>query len=131
MSLFWCSGEGTLVADPELAFGPSGTPWIRFRLATNERTRDSTGGWTDGPPTFINVVMFGKPAENLAESVVMGDSLIVTGTLEQQEYVTKEGEQRTTYRIKAESVGPAMRFHPARTDRVIAAQSTTVRDPWA
>jgi len=56
------------------------------------------------------VLCFGKAAENLFESVAKGDSVVVTGKLEQNEWTDQEGNKRTAYRILADSIGVSVRW---------------------
>ena len=63
-------GEFGLVADPEARFSASGTMWVTVRLVAKSRKRDQSGQWVDGDPCFIDMVAFGKVAENFAESVL-------------------------------------------------------------
>jgi single-strand DNA-binding protein len=117
--------DGGLVGDPELRFGSDGKPWLTCRVACADSVRDANGNWTDGPTTFIEVIAFGKPAEHFAESVSRGDQVVVVGTLEQNDYETREGEKRTTYRVKARSLAVSTRFRPAKTDRTISGEVGT------
>lgn len=56
-------------------------------------------------------------AENVADTLVKGMRVIVTGKLKQRSYQTKEGEQRTVYEIEVEDVGPSLKYAVARVDR--------------
>jgi single-strand DNA-binding protein len=112
------SAEGTVVSDPEIRFSPSGQAWARVRLVCNDRVKDATGQWTDGDPFFFSAVVFGKPAENLAESVLKGDRLVVSGRLKMNEWETQEGEKRRDVEVVTDSVAVGLLFGAAKTDRM-------------
>lgn len=120
MALPQISGEFGVVADPEIRFAESGKGWAKVRGVAKDRVRDSNGAWADGDPTFIDIVCFGKVAENLIDSVAKGDSIIVVGKLQQQEWADKTtGEKRTGFRVVADEVGVSVKWTPAKTPRVL------------
>ena len=113
MALPSITATGGLIADPELRFLPDGKPMCTGRIACNERKRDASGNWVDGDPTFIDFVVFGKPGENLVESCSRGDQVLVHGVLQQREW-EKDGEKRTAYSIRADTVAVSVLFRPAK-----------------
>lgn len=113
------AGEFGVVADPELKFSDKGNAWMRIRCVAKDRVRDSNGQWTDGTALFIDVVVGGKTAENLMESVAKGDSIMVVGRLEQTEWTDKEGVKKSSIRIRAEEIGVSVRWNPAKTPRAL------------
>jgi single-strand DNA-binding protein len=121
MSLSTVAGEFGLVTDPEIKFTDNGKAWAKFRGVTKERIRDSSGNWTDGKATFIDVLCFGKEAENLAESVLKGDSVVVVGKLQQREYADSEGNNKVIYQIMADLIGPSLKWTPAKTPKILDA----------
>lgn len=112
------SAEATLVADPEIRFSPQGQAWARLRLVCNDRVKDAQGQWMDGEPFFFSAVAFGKVAENLAESVLKGDRLIVTGRAKWNEWETQEGEKRKDLQVIVDTVGVGLLFGAAKSDRM-------------
>lgn len=112
------AGEFGVVAEPELKFSDKGNAWMRIRGVAKDRVRDSNGQWTDGTALFIDIVVGGKSAENLMESVTKGDSIMVVGRLEQNEYTDKEGVKKVSLRIRAEEIGVSVRWNPAKTPRM-------------
>ena len=76
---------GRVVADPELRFSAKGSPVGRFTVVTSRRVRDSaTGEWSDADTSFWDCVAFGQLAENIAESLVKGTAVIVSGRAAQE-----------------------------------------------
>jgi single-strand DNA-binding protein len=110
MPLPQISLTGGVVRDPELRFSAAGKAVASFTLACKDRVRGQNGEWTDGEATFINVVCFGKPAENLVESVEKGTLVTVTGKLEQQNWTTPEGDKRSKLQVVADTVSLALTF---------------------
>ena len=109
---------GNLVDDPELRFTPSGQPVAKFRVASTPRYRDnSTGEWKDGDSLFLTCNVWRQAAENVAESLVRGTRVIVSGRLRQRSYETKEGEKRTVYEVEVDDVGPSLRNASAKVTR--------------
>lgn len=111
--------EGGVVFAPELRFSAAGKAWAKVRIASKEQKPDGRGGWEDGPTMFANVVCFGKMAENLIESVMVGDQIVVVGRLEESVWETKEGESRTDLQIIPDFLGVSLRFGAAKTARML------------
>lgn len=128
MALADVTGEFGVVTDPEIRFSENGKAWAKFRGVTKERIRDSAGNWTDGKATFLDILCFGKEAENLTESVLKGDSVIVIGRLQQNEWVDDEGSKRVTYQVVADLIGPSLRWTPAKTQRILDSGSVSPAD---
>lgn len=100
---------GNVVADPELRFTPGGAAVANFRIASTPRTFDrTTNEWKDGDTLFLGVSVWRQQAENVVESLHRGDRVIVVGYLAQRQY-EKDGERKSSYEIKAEEVGPALK----------------------
>ncbi|AMJ43729.1 hypothetical protein BA700_01490 [Corynebacterium stationis] len=58
-----------------------------------------------------------KMAENVAETLQKGMSVIITGKLKAQSYQTKEGDNRTVLEVLVEDVGPSLLFGTAQVAR--------------
>jgi len=87
---------GRLVADPEIKFGASGMPIASLRVVTSGR-RKTDAGWEDTDTTFWSVTAFRQLAENVAESLVKGDQVIVTGKVKSREWQDNDGNKRTAF----------------------------------
>jgi single stranded DNA-binding protein len=108
------AGEFGIVFDPEIKFSDKGNAWLKLRGKSSERVKDSTGKWTDGKVTFVDILCFGKQAENLYESIVKGDSVVVVGKMEAHEWQDSDGDKRVDYRIMADSIGVSVRWKPTK-----------------
>jgi len=112
------AGEYGIVKEPEIKFTDKGKAWLKLRVKSSERVRDSDGKWVDGNVTYIDVLVFDKPAQHLYDSVVKGDSIVVVGKLGQREWTDKEGNKRIDMQIMADHVGVSTRWGPAKTGNV-------------
>lgn len=115
------NGEFGVVAEPDLKFSNNGSAWLKLRGIAKDRVRDASGTWSDGDPLFIDIVC-NQGAENLFESIVKGDTVIVSGKLKQREY-EKDGQKRTVIEIRADSIGVSVRWGTARTPGSLQAAS--------
>jgi single-strand DNA-binding protein len=107
---------GNLTKDPELRYTPSGAGVASFGLAVNRRYQVN-GEWQE-QTSFFNVVAWSELGENAAASLNKGNRVIVTGRLEQRSYETKEGEKRSITEVRAEELGPSLRWAQAQVERI-------------
>lgn len=103
----------------DLKFSQKGSAWLKIRGIAKDRVRDANGTWGDGDPLFIDIIV-NQGSEHLCESVIKGDTVVVTGKLKQREYEI-DGQKRVDIQIHADSVGVSTRWGPARTQRSIDA----------
>jgi len=101
---------GNLTKDPEVRYTPSGTPVANFRLAVNHKYKQ--GEDLKEEVCFIDIVVFGKQAENCGQYLNKGQSVIVDGRLQERRWETEDGQKRS----KHEVVAQAVRFMSKRGD---------------
>jgi single stranded DNA-binding protein len=82
---------GNLTDDPELRYTPSGKPVVSASIANNEHYTDAQGE-EKKVTTFVNLQIWGKPAENFGNLVKKGQEIFIDGKLRmeglaQQRYV--------------------------------------------
>lgn len=83
---------GRLTKDPDISFlQGSGTAVCKFTLAVNRPQFDKS---KQQEADFINCVCFGKRAEAIANYVFKGHRFGVSGRLQINKYVDKEGQNR-------------------------------------
>ena len=107
--------KGRLTADPELRFTPSGSGVVNFTVAVNASKLDrDSNTWKDQPTKFWRCAAWNQGkltrAENVANMLKKGDSVIVYGELTTREY-DKDGEKRYADEIRVESIGKDLTFH--------------------
>ena len=109
---------GNLTGDPELRFTPSGAAVANFTVASTPRTFDrQSNEWKDGETLFMRCSIWRDAAENVAESLVRGTRVIVSGRLKSRSYETKEGEKRTVIEMEVDEVGPSLRYASAKVTK--------------
>ncbi len=92
---------GRLVADPEIRYTQSGIPVANICIAVDRKFRNASG---ERDTDFINIVAWRKLAELLEKYMKKGRLIAVQGTLQMRKYQTREGENRTTYEVQADSI---------------------------
>lgn len=128
MALPLFTGVGNLVRDPELRFTTAGAPVCTFDIACSERRKNDAGEWEDGAVTFIKVTVWRGLAENCAESLTKGSSVIVLGKLKSKNHEGNDGIKKTYYEVDAENVGVSLN-RPVTVTR--APKPNIYVDPWA
>lgn len=80
-------------------------PWVLFRVASTPSSWDpATRSWRDLPTTWMSVKAFRHLAQNAAESLQVGDPVVVIGRLRTETWATKEGETRESTVLEATTV---------------------------
>lgn len=94
---------GNLVQEPELRYTQIGQAVATLRIASTRRFRTKAGELKD-ETLFINVEVWGRQAENCGEFLSKGRPVFIEGRLVQDNWETKDGQRRTTYKIVASNV---------------------------
>jgi len=114
MSLY-ASGVVRIISEPQIKFFDSGTSVCTFGGGISEG-KDKEGNYINNA---IDVEVWGKGGETIADNCKKGDSIMVTGSVRRQDWVDKEtggkrskhvlSVQRFEYlpRAKATEVEPA------------------------
>lgn len=108
---------GNLTADPNLRFTANGAAVVDFSVASTPRTFDrQSGSWKDGETLFLRCTAWREYAENIADSLNKGMRVVVQGRLVQRNW-ERDGQNRTSYELQVEEVGPALRYAKAQVTR--------------
>lgn len=99
---------GNLTRDPELKALPSGVQMVNLGLATNRVWKDKEGKKQEAVE-YHNVVAFGRQAENIAQFLKKGSSLLVEGRLQ-----TRSWEADGVRKYRTEIVAESTQFGPRR-----------------
>jgi single-strand DNA-binding protein len=94
---------GNLTRDPELRSTGGGTSVCSLRIASNSRTKDAQGNWTD-KPNYFDVTVWGAQGENVAQYLSKGRPVAVDGRLNWREWQDQGGNKRQSVDIIADSV---------------------------
>ena len=94
---------GNLGRDPEMRFMPNGEAVCNFSIATTDNWKDKAGVKQERTE-WHNIVMYRKLAEIAGEYLKKGASVYVEGRLQTRKWQTKEGQDRYTTEIIADSM---------------------------
>lgn len=96
--------EGTLGADPELRFTPSGKAVAELRVAVDERRKNDDGDWETVSTSWYKCSVWGRMGEDITESANKGDRVVVMGRLKMEQWETDAGPRQAPA-ITADAVG--------------------------
>lgn len=83
----------------------NGPPWAMFRVGSTPRYYDRQhNNWRDMETTWMTVKSTRALAQNVADSLQIGDPVVVAGKLRTQVWTSKEGESRRSEVLWADSV---------------------------
>ena len=81
-------------------------PWVIFRVASTPSYFDqATRQWRDLETTWISVKAWRSLAQNVAESLEVGDPIIVTGKMRTERWTSQDGEARESIVLEANLIG--------------------------
>ena len=103
MSINHVTLAGNLTRDMELMSTSSGYEVGRFGIAVNERRKNSNGDWEDAP-NFFDCTMFGTRAAKLAQYLVKGTKVCVSGSLHWSQWQAKDGSKRSKVDVTVDDV---------------------------
>ncbi len=94
---------GSLGRDPEVRFMPNGEAVANFSIATTDSWKDKSGAKQE-KTEWHNIVMYRKLAEIAGEYLKKGRPVYIEGRLQTRKWQTKEGQDRYTTEIIADSM---------------------------
>ena len=95
---------GNLGRDPEVRTFPNGDSVCNFSIATSTSWKDKASGEKKEKTEWHNIVMYRKLAEIAGEYLKKGSSVFVEGSLQTRKWQTKEGQDRYTTEIAADTM---------------------------
>lgn len=93
---------GNLGKDPEVRYIQNGNAVCNLRLAVTERRKDGDN-WKDHTE-WMDVVTWGKTAENVGQYLAKGSKIYVEGRLQTREYDDKDGNKRKATEVNASQI---------------------------
>lgn len=90
---------GRLTKDVELKYTPSGSAVANVTVAVDRYSKEG-----DKSADFINVVVWNKSAENLAQYKGKGDQIAVEGSLQTRSYEAQDGSKRYITEVLASRI---------------------------
>jgi single-strand DNA-binding protein len=94
---------GNLGRDAELRYTPGGAAVATLNMATTEVWNDKAGQRQE-KTEWHRVVLWGKPAESLAEYLTKGKQIYVEGRLQTRQWDDKDGNKRYTTEIRSDRI---------------------------
>jgi single-strand DNA-binding protein len=95
---------GNLTRDPELRYTPKGTAIAKVGMAVNRVWTSETGEKKE-EVTFVDVDVFGRTAENVAQYMRKGRPILIEGRLRLDQWDDKQtGQKRSKLGVVAETV---------------------------
>ncbi len=95
---------GNLGRDPEMKHLPSGDAIANVALATTDKWKDKATGEQKEATEWHRVSFFGKLAEIVGQYLVKGSAVYVEGKLRTRKYAGKDGVDRYSTEIVADSM---------------------------
>ena len=95
---------GNLGRDPEVRYMPSGDAVTNIAVATTERYKDKQSGEQKEITEWHRIVFFNRLAEVAGEYLKKGSAVYVEGRLATRKWTDKDGVERYTTEIKADSM---------------------------
>ena len=95
---------GNLGRDPEVRTFPNGDSVCNFSIATSTSWKDKATGEKKEKTEWHNIVMYRKLAEIAGEYLKKGSSVFVEGSLQTRKWQTKEGQDRYTTEVAADTM---------------------------
>lgn len=90
---------GRVAADPQLRYTQSGIPVLSFPIAVRRKYKNREGQYeTD----FLDCVVWRKLAEILADYLMKGHRIVISGRIETSRYQDNEGNTRRKWEIVVE-----------------------------
>src|SRR4051812_27623449 len=94
---------GNLTNDPDMRYSASGSPLLRFNVASNYRTRTPEGEWQERVE-FVRVTVLGQRAESLGNYLRKGTKVCVFGKLEARPWKDQQNQVRAGLEILADDI---------------------------
>ena len=94
---------GRLTRDPEVRYTEAQLAIARFSLAV-DRPKFGSKENQEATADFINIVVFGKTAENVEKYLNKGNQIAIQGRLQTGSYVNKDGVKVYTTDVVADRV---------------------------
>jgi single-strand DNA-binding protein len=95
---------GNLGRDPETRYLPSGEAVTNISLATTDTWKDKASGEKKEATEWHRVSFFGRLAEIAGEYLKKGSQVYVEGQLRTRKWQDKEGKERYTTEIRADTM---------------------------
>jgi len=121
---------GVVGTAPKQGKTNQGVPFINFRVASNTRRfNDTTKKWEDVQTNWYSVAAYRYLAQNLGQSIKVGEHVVVAGRLRVNEW--KSGEKSgVTVEIVADAVGHDLTWGTSAFTRSVTGSNSQADAPF-
>lgn len=98
-----CQDCGRLATDPEFRITEGGLGRLSARIAVTTKRRDLSGDW-HAEVSFFAAVMWGELAERLADRLVKGTAVFLSGRLKSTTWHDEENRPHSLVEIKVRNL---------------------------
>lgn len=96
-----------------------GVPWVLFRVASTPSYFDqATRTWRDLETIWISVKAWRSLAQNAADSLEVGDPIVVIGKVRTEKWTTQDGQPRESTVLEANLIGHDLSWGVTKLQRV-------------
>ncbi|RKZ26653.1 single-stranded DNA-binding protein [bacterium] len=120
--------SGRLVSDPTLNYTTAGRPVLRFRIASNRNYKNQEGEWVQ-ETIYINVVAWGKLAENFGEVLKKGSAVYIEGRLRTREWDDPSGQRRWITEIVAQRLQNLSKPEEVVEEEIPSEEDVVIEEP--
>jgi len=118
---------GGVVDKPELQITQSGKSLLKIKIKTSRSTKNAAGEWENKDATYWTITAWGELAENAAEVINEGDTIMALGTISQREWEGRDGAKRVSLEMNAQHIGRSL----VTTTRTTLITKPVVDEPWS
>ncbi|MFH0908808.1 MAG: single-stranded DNA-binding protein [bacterium] len=93
---------GNLTRDPVVRYTPAGSAVVDLSMAINRVY--TVDGKQKEETCFVDLVAWGKTAENCGQYLTKGSPILIEGGLQLDQWTGKDGEKRSKLRVRADRV---------------------------
>jgi single-strand DNA-binding protein len=95
---------GNLTRDAELRYISTGSAVLEFGLAVNRTYKSQGSDELKEETCFVEIVLWGRRAEAVAQYLTKGKPLFVEGRLQLDQWEAPDGQKRSKLRVVAENI---------------------------
>lgn len=102
-------------------------PWVLFRVGSTPSYFDqATRTWRDLETIWISVKAWRNLAQNAADSLEVGDPVVVMGKVRTEKWTTQDGDRRESTVLEASLIGHDLAWGVTRLRRVERGQQPPI-----
>ena len=94
---------GRIGTEPEM-INYAGGKGIKFRMVTSDRVKNKAGDWEDKDTSWWNIEAWSRVAEQSQHFLKKGQEITVVGTIREESYIDKAGNNKFITQIKANNI---------------------------